>query len=136
MVNELERAGLDVGVPSTWRVPVTPHRVLDPAAATAEVRLATGFYIDHVRSLPGAVEVVEYEPRDAAELAEYLALESGVRSALSDVGAADLEPLLESNLFGLQLDPRVPTSVQADVDRMLELGTLTAVFIVPAGSPL
>lgn len=136
LVNELERRGFDVGVPDTWRVPVTKHRVIPTVLATAEVRLATGFYIEVVRALPDAALVIELDPRDAVELAEYRRLETNVASALTALGAGDLVPLLNSNLFGVQLDPRVPAGVQEDVDRMLELGTPTAVFIVPAGSPL
>ena len=135
LVNELERAGLHVGVPATWRVPVTEHRVIDDRDATAEVRLATGFYVDRVRAVPGAVQVAFVDPRDARDLVEYAALEDDVRAALDAADAADLIPLLETNLFGIQLDPRASASVQTKVDRMLELGTPTAVFIVPVGSP-
>jgi hypothetical protein len=136
LVSELERAGFQVGVPETWRVPVTAHRVIDPATATAEVRLATGFYIDQVAAIPGAVSVIEFDPRDAADLAEYAALEASVTAELTAAGAADLIPLLDTNLFGVQLDPRVSADVQADINRMLVLGTPTAVFILPPGSPL
>jgi hypothetical protein len=136
LVSELERAGFHVGVPETWRVPVTPHRVIDPATATAEVRLATGFYIDQVAAIPGAVSVIEFDPRDATALAEYGALEASVTAELTAAGAADLIPLLETNLFGVQLDSRVSADVQAEINRMLVLGTPTAVFILPPGSPL
>jgi hypothetical protein len=136
LVSELEREGFHVGVLDTWRVPVTHHRVIDPAAATAEVRLATGFYIDTVAVLPGAELVIEIDPRDEGELAEYARIEADVRDALVQSGADDLVPLLETNLFGVQLDPRVPVDVQQQVNRLLELGTPTAVFIVPVGSPL
>lgn len=135
LVVELERAGFDVGVPDTWRVPVTEHRVIDDGDATAEVRFATGVFIDQVRGLPGAVEVVEYDPRSPDEVAEYERLEAQVTEALVSDGADDLVPLLETNLFGVQLDPRVPADVQRMVDRMLHLGGPVAVFIVPTGSP-
>jgi hypothetical protein len=135
LVVALERAGFDVGVPDTWRVPVTSHRVLDAAEATAELRFATGAFIDEVGALPGAVEVVEYDPRSPAEVAEYDRLTAAVTEALVSDGADDLVPLLDTNLFGVQLDPRVPPEVQRMVDRMLQLGGPTAVFIVPAGSP-
>ena len=49
-------------------------------------------------------------------------------------GLDDLVPLIESNLFGVQLDPRVPVELQEIVDRLLELGTPTAVFLVPVGT--
>ena len=134
LVNELERRGFDVGVPYTWRVPVTIQRVRTFGQADAEVRLATGFYIDEVRALPGATLLVEYDPRDPDELAEYDRLETSVVAALESAGLDDLVPLLTSNLFGLQLDPRVSSEVQEQVNRMLELGTPTAVFVMPPGA--
>jgi hypothetical protein len=134
LVSELERRGLNVGVPNTWRVPVTPHRVLDPASATADVRLVTGFYIDEIAAVPGAEQVIVFDPRDAGELAEYAQLEAEVTASLTNSGLDDLVPLLTSNLFGLQLDPRVSTEDQRRVNTMLELGTPTAVFILPPGS--
>jgi hypothetical protein len=102
--------------------------------ADAEVRLATGFYIDEVQAVPGAELVLEYDPRDAAELAEYERIEADVTAALVSAGLDELVPLLESNLFGVQLDPRVSTDVQEHVDRLLELGTPTAVFVLPPGA--
>lgn len=134
LVNELERRGFDVGVPFTWRVPVTRQRVIEFDEADAEVRLATGFYIDEVRAVPGAELVLEYDPRDEAELAEYERIEAEVTASLTGAGLDDLVPLLETNLFGLQLDPRVSAEVQEQVDRLLELGTPTAVFVLPPGA--
>lgn len=134
LVNELDRAGFDVGALPVWRVPATPRRVVDPATATAEVRLATGVYVDEVRALPGAVEVITYDPRDADEFAEYTRLEAEVVDGLTATGRADLVPLLDTNLFGLQLDPAVSPELQRKVNRMLELGTTTAVFVLPPGS--
>ncbi|MEZ5252133.1 MAG: hypothetical protein R2713_23865 [Ilumatobacteraceae bacterium] len=134
LVNELERRGFDVGVPFTWRVPVTPQRVVTDGEADAEIRLATGFYVDQVADAPGAELVVEYDPRDADDLAEARALESELTDSLRELGLDDLVPLIESNLFGVQLDPRVPVELQEIVDRLLELGTPTAVFLVPVGT--
>jgi hypothetical protein len=136
LVNELERRGFHVGVPDTWRVPVTPQRVIPFAAASAEVRLATGAYIETVRALPGAVEVIEYDPRSAADLVEYEQLRAQITDALIAGGSADLLAMLDTNLFGLQVDPRVPPHVQRMVDRLLHLGGPAAVFIVPPGSAL
>jgi hypothetical protein len=78
--------------------------------------------------------VLEYDPRDATELAEYDRIEAEVTASLTAAGLVDLVPLLETNLFGVQLDPRVATEVQAQVDRLLELGTPTAVFVLPPGA--
>jgi len=134
LVNELEREGLDVGVRETWRVPVTRHRVIPPGEATAEILLATGSYIDAMRALPGAVEVAFHEPRDAGELARYAELEAELRTGLRDRGLPDVEAMVSTNLFGVQLDERVPRHLQSVVDRMLRLGQPEAVFVVPAGT--
>ena len=136
LVNELERRGFDVGVPNTWRVPVTLQRVIPQQEAAAEVRLATGVYIDTVRALPGAVEVIDYDPRSPADLVEYDQLRAAITDSLTSAGDVDLLDMLDTNLFGLQVNDRVPAYVQQMVDRMLHLGGPTAVFIVPAGSPL
>lgn len=141
LVSELERRGFDVGVPNTWRVPVTQHRVIHPGEATAEIHLATGSYIEQWRALPGAVEVAYVEPRDADELIEYAELDARLRdglvAAVGDPAAlTELIDLIDTNLFGLQLDDRVSPDLQAVVNRMLELGQPEAVFITPVVSPL
>jgi hypothetical protein len=137
LISELERRGFDAGAPYTWRVPVTKHRVIDVAEATAVVQLVTGSFIERWRSEPAAVEVATFEPRSAAEMEEYDELRSRLVDGLRTlpVDPALLEYLLEivdTNLFGVQLDPAVPPELQRVVNRMLELGQETAVFIVPA----
>jgi hypothetical protein len=39
--------------------------------------------------------------------------------------------LIDENLFGLQLDPRVAPEIQAMVDEMIRIGVPTAVFVLP-----
>ncbi len=141
LVSELERRGFDVGVPTTWRVPVTQQRVIRAGEATAEVHLATGSYIEQWRAMPDAIEVAYVDPRDADELVEYAALETRLRdglgaAAVDPAGLAELLSLIDVNLFGLQLDVRVPPELQAVVNRMLELGQPEAVFVTPVVSPL
>lgn len=135
LVNELERRGFDVGVPNTWRVPVTHHRVVPPGQATAELRLATGVYVDRVATLPGAVEVARYEPRDPDEMVEYERLHDEVLAALVERGLDELVPSLDDNLFSLLLAGDLPREVHRTVDRMLVLGTTTVVFLLPPDSP-
>lgn len=132
LLDHLDREGFRVGALPVWRVPATRSRVIDPAEATAEIRLATGRFVDEVRAIPGAVEVIVHDPRDADELAEYDLLAVEVAAELRADGRDDLVELIESNLFGLQIDPAVSPALQRKVDRMLELGTPTAVFVLPA----
>jgi hypothetical protein len=131
LVSELERRGFDVGMPNTWRVPVTPHRVVLEADATTQLRLATGRYIDEVAALPGAVQVAFHDPRTPADIARGEQLAQQVRTSLIAAGLEELVPMIDENLFGLQLDPRVPADVQEMVDELLRLGVPTAVFVLP-----
>ena len=134
LVNELERRGFHVGVANAWRVPVTPQRVLRAVDSTAEVHLATGKFIDEWRAKPGVTEVAFIEPRDSEQLALYSSLRAEAISELNRLGLSDLVDEIDSNLFSVQLDPRVPPSLQATIDQMLLLGQPTAVFIAPAGT--
>jgi hypothetical protein len=134
LINELERRGVEAGVAPAWRVPVTPHRVLDAGRVTAELHLATGGFIDQWRADARAVEIATYEPRDADEMVRFEALRTELTDGLTGLGLGDLVPLVDTNLFGVQLDPRVPPRLQEITDDMLELGQLTAVFVLPAGT--
>lgn len=131
LVNELERAGLDVGVDPTFRVPVTPQRVIDRAEADAEIHLSTGVYIDEWRANPDAVEVAYADLRTPDEVAEYEALHDLVTEGLAGAGLDELLPLVDTNLFGASLDPRLPADVQQAMARMLIIGQPAAVFIAP-----
>lgn len=129
LVNELERAGLKVGVDPTFRVPVTPHRVIDRADAAAEIHLATGSYIDEWRADPDAVEVAYADTRTEAEVAEFAQLSQEVRDGLEAAGLDDKVPLLDTNLFGLSLDPDLPPALAPKLARMLIIGVPAAVFV-------
>lgn len=136
LVSELERRGFDAGAPYTWRVPITEHRVIDVDDADVVVQFVTGAYLDQWRSEPSAVEVATFEPRTPEEQAEYeglrIELMRGLAQLPIDVARYDdLVTMAEFNLFGVQLDPLVPPELQRIVNRMLELGQPTAVFLVP-----
>lgn len=131
LVSELERRGFDVGVEYNWRVPVTAHRVIDRGEADAIVYLVTGVFVGETRAVPGAVEVAYIEPRSDGERAEFERLRADVIAELEHEGLAEQVPLVDSNLFGVSIDPRVPTATQVRMARMLELGEETAVFILP-----
>ena len=61
-VNELERAGFDVGMYEPWHVPVTEHRVIPAGQATAEVVMVTGGFVDQWRADERVVEVASFDP--------------------------------------------------------------------------
>ncbi len=134
LVSELERRGFDAGLLPTWHVPITDHRVITADEATAEVHLATGVFVAEWEAMPGAVEVASYDPRNDTQRAEFEALRAGLIADLTALGLDDLVDTVDTNLFGVQLDPRVPPRLQQSVDRMLVLGQPLAIFIVPAGT--
>jgi hypothetical protein len=136
LISELERRGFDAGAPFPWRVPVTEHRVIDVEDATAVVQFVTGAYLPQWRAEASAVEVATFEPRTPAEIKEYGELRHELLVGLEELGLDNelydnLVASVDFNLFGVQLDPAVPPSLQKLVNRMLELGQKTAVFIVP-----
>jgi hypothetical protein len=134
LISELERRGFTARAYETFRVPVTPQRIIDPSEATAEVAFVTGMYIDEWRARPGVVEVADFEPRTDAELAEFDQLRSESIEMLHAAGLDDVAELVDSNLMGARLDPRLPAAVEPKLVRMLVLGEATAVFIAPPGS--
>lgn len=131
LVNELERAGFDVGLPEVLHVPATDQRVIGPDEATAAVVIATGENIDRLRRAPGAVEVARVDPRDAGERAEYARVRDALISELQRDSLGDMVPLVDGNLYGLAIDPRTSDDALRQVSRMLELGAPTAVFVAP-----
>ena len=50
---------------------------------------------------------------------------------LGDEGLDELVPLVDTNLFGMSVDPRLSAADQADLTRLIELGQPMAVFIAP-----
>lgn len=136
VVNDLERRGFDVGVPNTWRVPVTRHRVYEIDEVDAELKLAVGMFVDRWRAVPAAREIAFDDPRSDAQRAEYERVHDEVAAALEDDGLDDIVPLLDGNLFGASLDPRIDDDEREGMERMLELGSPVAIFVVPPGTAL
>ena len=53
---------------------------------------------------------------------------------LTSEGSADLVPLVDTNLFGMSVDPRLSAADQADLTTLIDLGQPMAVFIAPPPS--
>lgn len=135
LVSELERAGFTAGLGPPFRVPITATRFIPAADATAQVVLATGDFVDDVRSQPGAVEVAFVDPRSADDLVRYDELRERAASELDRAGLDDVTAIIETNLFGAAVDDRVPDVTRRLLDEMLAIGTPTAVFVLPAPAP-
>jgi hypothetical protein len=137
LVSALDRLGFDVGVTDTWRVPLTKHRVIDPSQAHEEIHLAVGRFVDLWRNVPAAREVAANDPRTASQRAEYGRLHDHVRARLRDEGFDTNEiELVDTNLFGLSIDTRLPVDIRKEIERMLEIGSPAAVFLMPVGTSL
>ena len=134
LINELERRGFTARAYETYRVPVTPQRITDPAHATAEVVLATGVNIADWQARDGVVQVADFEPRSADELAEFQRLHDDAVARLQAAGMDDVAAMVDTNLFGASLNPALPAGVEPMLARMLVLGEETAVFIAPPGT--
>lgn len=136
LVSELERRGIDARATTTYRVPMTPQRTIDPSdpAVTAEVVLVTGSYLDEWRSRPDVVEVAAHDPRSDEEIAEWTRLRAESIARLGEAGLDELVPVLDNNLFGVSLDPRLPPDVEQRISEMLVLGLESAVFVAPPGT--
>lgn len=135
LASELQRAGFRAGLPPVFHVPITDHRVIGPDEATADVVLAVGGEnVARWRTVADAAEVAHVEPRDAAARAEFAGLRSAVIDDLRGDGLDDVVPVVDGNLFGASIDPRVSPRAERLMARMLELGEPGAVFIVPPGT--
>jgi hypothetical protein len=136
LVSELDRAGFDVGVGDTWRVPVTHHRVYAPDEVDVTVHLAVGRFVELWRAVDGARELASHDPRSAAERAEYDRLRTSVADELTATGHDDVVPLLDGNLFGASLQNGLTDDAREGIERMLELGSPGAVFLLEPGTVL
>jgi len=131
LVSDLERLGFDVGVPNTWRVPVTHHRVVPFDEADGRVHLAVGAWVARWQAERGAVELASSDTRTDAEREQYERLRGRVIERLEAEGLDEVVPLVDGNLFGASLDPRLPDDVREGIEAMLELGSPGAVFLIP-----
>ena len=132
LFDALERRELDVWVDPFFQVPLTDHRARDRSAATAQIHLATGVYVELWRTVPDAVEVAAYDPRTNAQRLEAASIRQRLVDRLTSEGLADVVPLVDTNMFGAALDPRLSEADQDDFTVLLDLGQPMAVFIAPA----
>jgi hypothetical protein len=136
LVNELDRLGLDVGVYDTWRVPMTPYRVVGIENVDADLIFATGGFVDQWRADDRVIEVASVEPRSAAELVEFEQLRAVLITDLLASGLDDLVDLVDTNLFAVRIDPRLSERALTSTQEMLLLDQNAAVFVSAPGVSL
>ena len=134
LVSELRRAGYDVGAGEFWTVPITTSRVVPTGTADDALVLVTGGFVEQWRADDRFIELASVDPRSAEELMEYENLRSDVIADLEVNGFDDLVPLVDTNLFGLNIDQRISATSRALSARMIKLGQETAVFLGPPGT--
>lgn len=136
LVNELERAGYDVGVIRPWSTQVARHRRRDPSDATSAVVIATGANVARWQAEPDATEIAYVDLRSPAERAEFARVRKAVIFDLRATGLDDLVPRVDDNLFAAAIDPRLSKAAQDGMTKLLDLGGPTAVFIGPPTLPI
>ncbi len=134
LVNELRRAGYDVGAGEFWTVPITSSRVVPTGMADDALVFVTGGFVEQWRADDRFVELATVDPRSAEELVEYGRLRTDLVADLEATGLADLVPLVDTNLFGLNIDQRISDTTRVLSARMIRLGQETAVFLGPPGT--
>ncbi len=134
LVNELERAGLEVGVAEILSHSMTPRRTFHPATATTRVHLATGPSVAKLRRTPGAKEVAYSDPRSPDAQREYEHLRKAVLGHFRKRGRPDLATAADR-------DPLKVTEAVTDVfiglglARMVAIGRPAAVFLIDRSVP-
>ncbi len=130
LVLELERQGLDAGLPT--REVIIPHRKLTPADATAVVHLAVGpANIALWRAKPNMHEVAFYDPRTPAQKAEYARLRAEAVQRFKAGGQATRAHEVDNNLFVAIYQPDLPVGLKPVLEQMLALGQPSAIFVGP-----
>jgi len=134
LVNELRRAGYNVGAGEFWTVPITSSRVVPTGTADAAIVFVTGGFVEDWRADDRFVELATVDPRTDEELAEYAQLRTELIADLDAAGFDDLVPLVDTNLFGLNIDQRISATARTLSARLIRLGQETAVFLGPPGT--
>lgn len=131
LVNELDRAGFDIGVIGPWSTVSGRHRERTVDESTSYIHMANGVEVDVWRKKPGMVEIAYVEPRTPAEIERFEEVRLDVRAELKRHGLEDLYESVDRNLFAAAIDPRITSKAQDGMDEMGDLGLPTAVFVGP-----
>jgi hypothetical protein len=134
MLDELERAGLDVYVDTTHAVPARFHRLLEGRPPTAVVTVIGGPLIDDFRQDPKRQEVAYFEPRTRAQKARFDELMAEVEDEVEAAGMSD-DVNLDNSLFTAGQTPGLPPSTSHKIGEMIALGLPLAVFVEPVDQP-
>lgn len=131
LVNELERAGFDVGVVEEHRLNFLDHRYLPTAEAAGRVHLATGTEVERWARAPGAQRIA-YDPgRAPAAAARYDEIYRRLTAELTAAGLYDLVDKLSYDLWSAAFDPRLTGPQSLAIGQLQNLGVPAAVYLLP-----
>ncbi|QYG93016.1 hypothetical protein HC251_11620 [Iamia sp. SCSIO 61187] len=132
MVNELERAGFEVGVDQGQRVGGTRHRVMAPDEATAVVVVAVGPAIAtwEQRGLDPGARVAEVDSRSPAQREDAEALATRIDEGLRAEGFDQLADEWRRSVFTAALTPGLSPDLSEDLLAYVDLRSPVAVFVV------
>ena len=130
LLDELDREGFDVRAAVVFRPGATRNHVIEPADAALEVHLATGeSEIARRRADRSWREVAAFDPRRPSERSEFARLRRELLAILAASELSDRTTQVDDNLFMLGLVDDLPPGAQERIDRMLEIGVPSAVFL-------
>ena len=95
--------------------------------------MVTGGFVDQWRADERVVEVASFDPLNEDEREQFETLRAELIADLEADGLDDLVPIVDTNLFGVRVDPRLSAGVRRKAARLLLFGQETAVFIGPPG---
>jgi hypothetical protein len=130
LLDEMERAGLDVYANPFYAVPVRPHRLLGDRTPTAVVTVVGGPAIEDVRDDPDQIEIAYFEPRTPAQRERFDELRADVEAEVEAAGLGDRVDL-DNSLFTAAQTPGLSDEAGRDLGEMIDLGLPLAVFVEP-----
>ena len=133
LLNELDRAGVPVGIEPRKRLRAAPRLTLRPQQAGAVLRVVTGSAIDEWERNPAARRLATFEPRTDEQRARQQRLRREVDDELRRLGLGEMVERADESFVGtlvlLSLDPEVPVDLVDKMQAVADLGTPSAVFI-------
>lgn len=126
---ELERRGVDVVVPPRLATQLGEHRT-GSEGIDGRLVVASGDAIARWDGDPSAVEVARADVRTADERRLAMRTRAALTTELQAAGRDELVPVVDTNVFAVAVDPRVPTRVRDLAHALDALGGPAAVFLV------
>ena len=130
---QLTREGYQAGIQPTFKAGVPGRYVFEPGGYDQVLHVVTGLNILPWRADPAAKEVACADLRTPDQRTMAHQLETKLTNALRARGLSNLLPELHANLFALILDPRLPSDLLPDTQRLGSTAETVAVFRTPAG---